>query len=615
MKLRTKLVFLVASACVLFLVSVAAYLALQAPLETMDREASLFREVERSAAGLQVETNLLAVSALGEQTKAFMAAQDRYQKALTAIDGVKALVEASPEMAEAVKAVKRLGALTAEGLQNISSALGDVVKAGGDAGLNANSDTWAQLAKVAYTGQVKNANAIDYYLNNLVTKMATLNQALSVTRDVVAAKDQLIREGVAAIKVRSSQAGLAGILIAILAALAVSYLIAQSLSKAFRSLGTTVALVGAGDLRLRFNSQRKDELGTLGRDIDGFLDSLTNSFRSIQEASAENLQVKDQLTASVSAATSSAVEIEASSESILGQLKRAEERIQASQRDLDLVVSLQEAFSVRLDGQNLSVGEATRAVNELAQGISQVTELSNQNRQAVEALLVESDRGREVFDRSFSKVAEINDSVSAIQDLVGTIAEVAGQTNILALNAAIEAAHAGEAGKGFAVVADEISKLASASAESSSQIALTIQDVVSKIQEAGATREETLGAFAAIGTHIERVSAQGRGIYDASLKMNQGTHSIHSAMETLSSNSTETTQEASRIGTVATQLGQTLGQVGRISHEVVSNVGEITLGLGEISRTVTEVSTQAERLGRVGEALDQAVNVFQTEVS
>ena len=62
------------------------------------------------------------------------------------------------------------------------------------------------------------------------------------------------------------------------------------------------------------------------------------------------------------------------------------------------------------------------AIN-LSQGVEKIAELSGANRKAVEALLLESDRGREVFELSFSKISEITDSVASIQHLIGAIAE------------------------------------------------------------------------------------------------------------------------------------------------------------------------------------------------
>jgi methyl-accepting chemotaxis protein len=613
MKLRTKLVLLSAGIAALFLLSVAAYFAILSPLDRMQSEVGSLQEVARATSALEIESSLLALKTLGTQRTAYQEALKRYQAAQESMNHVVYLIQASPELAAAVEAVKKLGALSNDGFDSIESSFQQIKDLTDKAKIPFESSSWTQLFLAAEQDRLGDTDAARYVLSNLTSNITKLDESLKVTRQVVEKKDAEINLEYAKIKERSSLAGLSVILLALAASIALSFVLARNIARDLSGLGTTVAQVSAGDLRVRFGRRSKDELGLLARDIDALLESLTAAFKRIQAASAENLEVKDQLAQSVSSATSSSVEIEANSTSILGQLQKVDERVQSSEAELNGVVILLEAFRARLETQSNEVADATAAVAELAQGISRISELSDENRREVETLLAESDRGREVFDRSFTKVAEINESVSDIQDLAGAIAEIAGQTNILSLNAAIEAAHAGEAGKGFAVVADEISKLASASAQSSAQIAATIKDVVGKIREAGATRVETLGAFEAIGTQIARVSDRSRGIDDEADHMNQGTHRIRQVMETLTTGASDTTKEADRVGAVATRLGDTMGQVGRISHEVVSNIGEITQGLGEITRTVNEVAVQAERLRRVGDALDQAVNAFQTD--
>ncbi|TXT25065.1 MAG: methyl-accepting chemotaxis protein [Gallionellaceae bacterium] len=87
------------------------------------------------------------------------------------------------------------------------------------------------------------------------------------------------------------------------------------------------------------------------------------------------------------------------------------------------------------------------------------------------------------------EIQELEQSARQIHNIVKTIKEIAGQTNLLALNAAIEAARAGEQGRGFAVVADEVRKLAERTTGSATEVGDIIGKLSGKVQQVAASMD------------------------------------------------------------------------------------------------------------------------------
>ena len=174
-------------------------------------------------------------------------------------------------------------------------------------------------------------------------------------------------------------------------------------------------------------------------------------------------------------------------------------------------------LSGRTEEQASALEQTTAAMHELSGTVAQNYESGKQASALAETAAQVAMRGGKVVAEVVDTMEAINTSSRKIADIIGIIDSIAFQTNILALNAAVEAARAGEQGRGFAVVASEVRALAGRSAEAARQIKQLIHDSVTHVDEgrvlvdqAGNTMQEVVAAIRRVTDIMGEISAASR---------------------------------------------------------------------------------------------------------
>ncbi|MDS7722078.1 methyl-accepting chemotaxis protein [Pantoea ananatis] len=143
-------------------------------------------------------------------------------------------------------------------------------------------------------------------------------------------------------------------------------------------------------------------------------------------------------------------------------------------------------------------------------------------------VLSETVRNAESMASQVTVAAQISDkltySAKDIKEIVSTIHNIAGQTNILALNAAIEAARAGEAGRGFAVVAEEVRRLAASTSQATQKISKVVEENASLI---GDMHQQLDGVNSFLTTENDKMTLLSESIQEIFSGVNECVTVIH----------------------------------------------------------------------------------------
>jgi methyl-accepting chemotaxis protein len=292
--------------------------------------------------------------------------------------------------------------------------------------------------------------------------------------------------------------------------IALALSVVRSITTPLREVTDVAAGLAQGEVTKRVHVNSSDEIGAMGTALNGALDKVAGTIRTIAENANGLGTASEELTAVSQEMTGSA----------------------------DQTATQANAVSAAADQVSKNVHTVATAVEEMTASIREIA------RNAHEAARVATDAVR-VADSTNTTITKLGDSSSQISNVVKVITSIAEQTNLLALNATIEAARAGEAGKGFAVVANEVKELAKATASATEDIGRKIATI----------QADTTGAVEAIG----RIGAIIKQIYDIQ-------NTIASAVEEQTATTNEIARNVAEAARGSADIAQNITGVAHAAH-------------------------------------------------
>jgi methyl-accepting chemotaxis protein len=189
---------------------------------------------------------------------------------------------------------------------------------------------------------------------------------------------------------------------------------------------------------------------------------------------------------------------------------------------------------------NKSSNQAAASLEETAAALEQITSNIRSNTENITKMSTLSNNvtkstheGEKLATQTTLAMDEINTQVSAINDAISVIDQIAFQTNILSLNAAVEAATAGEAGKGFAVVAQEVRNLANRSADAAHEIKALVESAKSKTNQGKDIANDMIKGYEDLSRNISQTSTIISQVETSSKEQLRGIEQINDAVTSL----------------------------------------------------------------------------------
>jgi aerotaxis receptor len=314
-------------------------------------------------------------------------------------------------------------------------------------------------------------------------------------------------------------------------------------------------VLSTGDLRKRFDLERRDVIGGIARKADKFASSMQATIQGIADIAQQVAIATDDVHTGMKSSHDSAI-------------KQSEATSSAA---------------AAIEEVTVSIGEVATHAKTTMETATHTGEVSRQGTLVTQnaSRTIESLAG--TVRHSAEQVESLGHRSEEIGRVTSVIKEIADQTNLLALNAAIEAARAGEQGRGFAVVADEVRKLAERTARATQEIA----DMTLSIQNETQTAVAGMRSGAQqVAEGVQLVNATEESLRQINLEMGKTTEMVG-----------EISHASNEQQSAMVQLAQNVERVANMTEQNVVVIDQTSATVDRLNAVVTRMRKSTTQYG------------------
>jgi methyl-accepting chemotaxis protein len=427
-----------------------------------------------------------------------------------------------------------------------------------------------------------------------------------------------------------------GLFVVLLIVLGVAFRIIQRMIQPLRNMVEFVNEMSLGKIDTHLNLKRIDEIGVMGKALDGFVDNLQHKAGFAEKIAEGDLRAEVQLASEKDTLGKSLQKMNEDLGDIINNISMNAITLASTSEELTAISSdITKGTQEMSDQSNLvaaaaeematNVGTMASGTEQMSANIQSISATSTQMSQNMVVLSNSMDgiadsigevaeqsknssdistQAKGMSDIATQAMATLSVSAHEIGEVTEMIKELAQRTNLLALNANIEAASAGEAGKGFAVVANEIKELAKQSAESAQEIALK----VTGIQENTEQSEVTIIDMSKI---VSDVSDASNSITEMAIKQRETIQVMVNNIKESTTGVQDIARLISEMSQGASENAHSAAELTQGSTEISKNMSFLDRIIADSSKGIANVNTESRSLAKLAAQLQTMVQRFK----